>query len=57
MEFQAFMHVPQTGVIDAATQDKMRQKRCGMPDIERSKRHRRFIIQGSGWENRNVTWG
>lgn len=57
IELQEFLNLEATGIIDEPTQRVMRHPRCGVADIQRSKRPRRYVIQGSKWPNPNLTWG
>ncbi|KAL7635601.1 UNVERIFIED_CONTAM: hypothetical protein RMT77_014670 [Armadillidium vulgare] len=67
---QRFGHIPQTGRMDAATRALLRRPRCSLPDVMPeeypsngrndntiSSRVRRFVKQGSSWDNLNLTWG
>lgn len=66
---QRFGNIPETGVIDDATQELMRRPRCGQPDhpsmdfsadnMLRKRYHgrkKRYVIQGPKWPNTNLTW-
>lgn len=61
---QRFGNIPQTGIIDEATQKLMKRPRCGHPDIStntdfsatNSLRKKRYVIQGAKWPNTRVTW-
>lgn len=59
--FQEFGGIPVTGVIDHATKELMKKKRCGRPDREpgydeNSTRRKRFAVQGEKWKHTNLTW-
>lgn len=68
-KLQSFANLEPTGKMDAATRELLRRPRCGAPDDPesndfypsnslrlRTRRHRRFVIQGQKWENPVVTW-
>ncbi|XP_019620911.1 PREDICTED: matrix metalloproteinase-24-like [Branchiostoma belcheri] len=55
---QRFAGINETGVIDEATKEKMRQPRCGLPDIsgqDRRLRKKRYNIQGN-WDKTDLTY-
>lgn len=58
--FQEFGGIPVTGEIDEATQELLKKKRCGRPDIETGEdlgvRKKRFAVQGDMWKHTNLTW-
>ncbi|KAI1309388.1 Pleckstrin homology domain-containing family G member 5 [Halotydeus destructor] len=63
--FQAMMGLGQSGQLDNETLEMMNRPRCGDPDMPdamdhfgqlKSKRHKRFELQGSQWPNRTLTW-
>ena len=54
-QFQAFAGLDQTGQIDAATVELMRERRCGVKDSVQARR-KRFALQGSRWRKRNITY-
>uniref|UniRef100_A0A914ZEM2 Peptidase metallopeptidase domain-containing protein n=2 Tax=Parascaris univalens TaxID=6257 RepID=A0A914ZEM2_PARUN len=66
LKFQRFADLPMTGVLDRATLRKMSMSRCGNRDIGnlpipirarfRSRRTKRYAIEGSYWGVRNVTY-
>lgn len=61
INLQEFGGIPVTGVIDHATKELMRRKRCGRPDREpgndeNGKRKKRFAVQGEKWKYTNLTW-
>ncbi|OWR52927.1 Matrix metalloproteinase-17 [Danaus plexippus plexippus] len=57
---EEFGGIPVTGVIDNATQELMKKKRCGRPDREpgeeNGSRRKRFAVQGEKWKHTNLTW-
>nr|XP_023026184.1 matrix metalloproteinase-2-like [Leptinotarsa decemlineata] len=53
---QRFGAIEETGVFDNATLKLMSSPRCGVPDIIRSSRQKRFVLGPSGWEKRNLTY-
>ncbi|VDO75686.1 unnamed protein product [Onchocerca flexuosa] len=62
-ELQLYGKIPITGKIDAATQELMSRKRCGLSDrpihefLRRKRRHKkRFALMGSKWTKRIVTY-
>jgi peptidoglycan hydrolase-like protein with peptidoglycan-binding domain len=48
--FQEFVGLPPTGVLDAATLERMAYPRCGFPDTAD------FTLQGSKWNKTNITY-
>uniref|UniRef100_T1GMT2 Peptidoglycan binding-like domain-containing protein n=1 Tax=Megaselia scalaris TaxID=36166 RepID=T1GMT2_MEGSC len=62
LHFFKFGNIPQTGVIDDATEELIRTPRCGVPDVIKrlsikvSNRVKRFILQGSKWDHLDLTW-
>lgn len=57
--FQRFAGLPQTGVLDEETIDKMEQPRCGVPDIvgtEAAARKKRYALQGSKWQKKQLSY-
>ncbi|GBP63592.1 Matrix metalloproteinase-25 [Eumeta japonica] len=53
---QAFAGVPRTGVLDAATRELFKKKRCGIKDIEEgSGRSKRYVIK-KGWNKNVITY-
>ena len=60
--FQAFHHLPATGVLDEATVAQIRMPRCGVPDVPRQPAGglfagARFVAQGNKWDRLNLTYG
>ncbi|CAD5111189.1 DgyrCDS522 [Dimorphilus gyrociliatus] len=61
-KFQAMMHIPQTGKLDAVTSRKMNSKRCGMADFGEGNVDKRRIAfatrQDSPWSGgkKHFTW-
>lgn len=61
MELQRFGGLPETGHVDEKTAKLMRTPRCGLPDyvpssLSRSRRKKRFTVQGQKWMYTNLTW-
>jgi len=60
MDFQAFAGLEQTGEVDRETKVMMQTPRCGMKDVvgqgSYAKRKKRYVLQGSKWTQREVTW-
>ncbi|KAJ0180264.1 hypothetical protein K1T71_003668 [Dendrolimus kikuchii] len=59
-KLQIFAGLPVTGVLDDATKQLIKKKRCGMKDIFEENevekiRNKRFIIQ-EGWTKRNISY-
>ena len=54
-QFQAFAGLEETGQVDAATVELMRERRCGVKDSVQARR-KRFALQGSRWRKRNITY-
>ncbi|XP_055346282.1 stromelysin-3-like [Paramacrobiotus metropolitanus] len=64
--FQTFANLPITGVLDAETKRMMAAPRCGVPDVvdgetpppsgQTHKRRKRFVLQGSKWKVKDLTW-
>ncbi|XP_060605791.1 matrix metalloproteinase-19-like isoform X2 [Ruditapes philippinarum] len=58
--FQKFAHLPTTGQINKETVNKMRQPRCGFPDIIHTNDHNPEdplkYTAGPKWKNKTVTW-
>ena len=53
--FQLYAGIPMTGVVDDKTMEMMEMPRCGMPDFgrsDRTKRRRRYAVQGTVWEKK-----
>jgi len=55
--FQGFVNLPVTGVADQLTLEKMAQPRCGVADNASAVRTPRYVLQGSKWPKRPLTWG
>lgn len=61
-DMQRFGGLPETGVIDEATQKLMTLPRCGVPDVIRkipnnqSIREKRYVIGAEGWKKRTITY-
>lgn len=53
---QRFGGINETGVFDEATQKLITLPRCGVPDIIKSNRKRRYILGPEGWEKRNLSY-
>jgi matrix metalloproteinase-14 (membrane-inserted) len=66
MDFQDFAGLELTGKLDADTLELMKLPRCGVKDIigtateetgsSHSRRKRRYVLQGSRWLKRRLTW-
>jgi len=67
MDYQRFMGLSETGSLDDKTMHMMNMPRCGVADnisprtkgvYKRysKKRYRRYQLQGSVWEVKNITW-
>lgn len=57
--FQKMAGIPQTGKIDAATEEMMKMPRCGNSDniqLGNGARKKRYALQGSKWKYRNLTY-
>ena len=55
MDYQDFMSLPPTGIVDNKTVKKMNQKRCGMPDrFPRDKFHVKVSLTKSGRAKRDT---
>jgi hypothetical protein len=52
-DFQRFAHLPETGVLDDATKEKMLAPRCGMPDKSNKLTRASFY---SKWDKNTITW-
>ena len=48
--FQAFNHLPETGMLDEATLELMGRPRCGFPDTAE------FTLEGRRWNRNNLTY-
>ena len=58
-DFQAFAGLAQTGELDPPTVELMRTPRCGVKDIighGATARRKRYVLQGSRWRVRNLTY-
>uniref|UniRef100_A0A1Y1L9K3 Peptidase metallopeptidase domain-containing protein n=1 Tax=Photinus pyralis TaxID=7054 RepID=A0A1Y1L9K3_PHOPY len=53
---QKFGGIPQTGVVDNATLALMKARRCGVPDIIRNSRSKRYVLGSKGWKKRHITY-
>lgn len=53
---QRFGAIEQTGKIDNATLKLMKSKRCGVPDIIKHKRRKRYNFGSEGWNKRHITY-
>ncbi|GIY98433.1 matrix metalloproteinase-17 [Caerostris extrusa] len=55
---QLFGGLEPTGLIDEATVELMRRRRCGVSDVipGGSYRMKRYAIQGQKWPGTNLTW-
>jgi peptidoglycan hydrolase-like protein with peptidoglycan-binding domain len=51
--FQEFANLPVTGVVDAATAEKMNQPRCGIPDAPDLAA---FVTTGRKWATNNLRY-
>ncbi|GJQ84846.1 putative peptidoglycan binding domain protein [Trypoxylus dichotomus] len=59
MKFQEFMGLPMTGKMDKASEEVMKMRRCGMPDMEpvqNARRGKRYTLQGSRWKIKEMTY-
>jgi hypothetical protein len=56
--FQAFAGLPVTGVVDAATRDKMNAKRCGLPDFYTAggESVATFVTGAGKWSTNTLTY-
>ncbi|GAU97338.1 hypothetical protein RvY_08657 [Ramazzottius varieornatus] len=64
--FQNFANLPITGVLDDQTKEMMTAPRCGVADVvegevaepggQTHKRRKRFVLQGSKWKLKDLTW-
>ena len=62
--FQKFANLPVTGKFDQATLNKMKQPRCGVPDIvaEKNRHHhhgsrtKRYMPGPSKWHQSDITY-
>jgi len=55
-QFQWFAGVPVTGKMDWSTLLKFKQPRCGMKDLDKRRRYRRYILQGSKWNKKSISF-
>jgi hypothetical protein len=58
-QLQQFAHLRPTGVLDAPTRELLARKRCGLPDgqsEQSGQRRKRYALQGSKWEHKNLTY-
>ena len=59
-ELQDFVGLPADGIMNKETAEWMKKDRCGRPDkerpLERKRRRRRYVAQGSEWRKRLLTW-
>lgn len=54
---QKFGDVPQTGIIDNKTLSLLTKPRCGVQDVIRNKRTKRFAaVRSGGWKKREITF-
>jgi len=57
---QKYANIPQTGILDAKTIEKIEAPRCGLPDVTdndlRSHRWKRFATYGTKWNKFPITW-
>ncbi|RZC33595.1 matrix metalloproteinase-25, partial [Asbolus verrucosus] len=53
---QRFGAIEETGILDNATLKLMSSPRCGVPDIIRGKRIKRFNLGSKGWNKRKITY-
>ena len=53
--FQNFVGLPATGVLDEATINQMQQPRCGIPDVDEQGRVKRYRT-GSKWNKKQLTY-
>jgi hypothetical protein len=67
MDYQRFMGLSETGTLDEETMGMMNMPRCGVADNISARTHgvyrkrlrrrfRRYQLQGSVWEVRNISW-
>ncbi|CAH1266408.1 MMP25 [Branchiostoma lanceolatum] len=60
--FQEFANITVTGKLDDDTTRMMTRPRCGVPDMNgtnshgMARRRRRFVLRGSKWAKKNLTW-
>ncbi|KAK4875222.1 hypothetical protein RN001_011644 [Aquatica leii] len=53
---QKFGGIDETGIIDNATLALMKSPRCGVPDILRNSRSKRYALGSKGWRKRHITY-
>ena len=67
MDYQRFMGINESGTLDSETMKMMNMPRCGVKDnlnsntkhkyrMNSGKRYRRYALQGSVWQSKNLTW-
>lgn len=56
LDFQNMAQLPRTGEIDATTITKMRQPRCGVPDVGNETLSEEFVLTGTIWDHAIVTY-
>ncbi|MCC2958313.1 matrilysin family metalloendoprotease [Massilia sp. IC2-477] len=55
--YQHFFELEDTGVLDEPTIAKMREPRCGFPDIPSDPGIAEFVAQGNRWDKLTLTYG
>ena len=59
-DFQAFANLNMTGSLDGETLEQMEKPRCGVRDQigegARARRRKRFVLQGSRWQQSSLTY-
>ncbi|KAF5303470.1 hypothetical protein FQA39_LY09933 [Lamprigera yunnana] len=53
---QRFGGIEESGIIDNATLTLMKSKRCGVPDVIRNSRDKRYVLGSKGWRKRHITY-
>ncbi|KAF5307663.1 hypothetical protein FQR65_LT06718 [Abscondita terminalis] len=53
---QKFGGIAETGIIDNATLALMKAPRCGVPDILKNSRSKRYVLGSKGWRKRHITY-
>ncbi|XP_054724266.1 matrix metalloproteinase-25-like [Uloborus diversus] len=55
-KMQLFGGLPQTGELDEATLNLTKAPRCGVPDVLKTQRSKRYIIGSQGWRKKKLTY-
>ena len=67
MDYQRFMGIKESGILDETTMEMMNEPRCGVADnlstkmsknynMKIKRRFKRYSLQGSMWQTKNITW-